>query len=57
MAYVEWLTKQRNGHLPHTVKVRRIESAAQPRTKVFLRHLPIDIVGPQKEAETKYGKL
>lgn len=44
-------------HLPHTVHIRRVESAAQPRMKAFLRCLPIDIVGTEKEAEIKYGEL
>lgn len=48
---------QRNGHLPHTVHIRRVESAAQPRTKAFLWCLPIDIIGTKKEAEIKYGEL
>lgn len=45
--------RQSDSDLPHTVHVRRVESAAQPRTETFLWRLPVDVVCAKKEAETE----
>lgn len=43
--------------LPHTVHVRGVQGAAQPRTEAFLWCLSVHIVGAKEKAETEEGEM